>query len=150
MIQHVKSNKLTNFGSIIRSHRNIKQRIISFLYPCGYFIEKERLSWVTDDFNNWVVDGSYRTSKWNGTIKQLFWYWWVKFKNVKLYNTWLVFLLKWLKLVYEKGNISWLVDFDGVCNIHGNFSKCFLLTSPHSFFAGLISLNLVLFRKFGL
>ena len=139
MIQHVKSNTLTNFGS--------------FLYPCEYFIEKERLSWVTDDFNNWVVDGSYRTSTWNGTIKQLFWYWWVKFKNVKLYNTWLVFLLNWLKLVYEKGNISWLVDFDGVCNIHGNFfqiSKCFLLTSPHSFFAGLISLNLVLSRKFGL
>ena len=29
-----------------------------------------------------------------------------------------------------------------------NFSRCFLLTSRNSFFAGLISLHLVLFRKF--
>lgn len=41
-LQQVKSNKFINFGSIIRSHQNIKQLIISFLYPCRCFIEKER------------------------------------------------------------------------------------------------------------
>ena len=91
---------------------------------------------MVDNINNWVADVSYRPSKWNGTIQQLFRYWWIKFSYVKLYKTWLVFFFCGSDL-----NQSMTVVI---------FSRCFLLTSLNLIFAGLISLNLVLFRKFGL
>ena len=73
-----------------------------------------------------------------------------KIKKPKLYKTLNVFLWKWLKPVYDSGSISTLVDFDSICNNRDNFCGCFLLTSSNSFFAGLISLHLVLFWMFGL
>ena len=39
----------------IISHSNIKQRIISFLYPCGCLIKRERFSWVVDNIINWFA-----------------------------------------------------------------------------------------------
>ena len=58
-------------------------------------------------------------------IKQLFRYWWTKFNNVKLYKTWLVFLWKQLKLIYDSSSVSPLVDFDSLCNIRDNFFQMF-------------------------
>ena len=70
-----------------------------------------------DNINNWVADGSYRSSKWIGTVKQLFWYWLIKFNNVKLCKTWLVIFWKQLKPIYDSGSVSPVVGFDDVCNI---------------------------------
>ena len=112
-LQQVKSNKVHK----LRLNHKIpsKHQTINYFLslPMEMFYWKGEI-YNDDNINNWVTEGSHRPRKWNGTIKQLFRYWWIKFNHVKLCKMWPVFLWKPLKLVCDSGSISPLVEFDGV------------------------------------
>ena len=123
-LQQVKSNKVHK----LRLNHKIpsKHQTINYFFSLlmQMFYRKGEI-YNDDNINNWVAEGSYRPRERNGTIKQLFRYWWIKFNHVKLCKMWLAFLWRPLKPVYDGGSISPLIEFDGVFITRDNFFQMF-------------------------